>query len=744
MCGWNLHSKGHIADEFQTTGDTRIYIIDVIAAGTIANGDWPVMEVYVDSLMIGNVAVSDKQLQTYQFFAELAEGTHVIKIAFNNDFFQPEIGVDRNLIVNQVVIHDGGMPLSVPGNINALDISVKSRGEEKTGQEAWNLYSNGFLGHTVAVTHPGQYEIVVTASGKIVKDEPPFMAVKLNGMAVDTVEVASREPAKYRFPVSLDRGLHFVQMEFLNDLFKKQKGLDRNLILHGLAVEPVVVPLPNITVSTSVLDFGDVPMDSGKTLTMLIGNSGTMDLVLSSIELQNDSPNSFSADFGSFPVTIQAGENYALAVYFKPDTIGIAQGTLLIHSNDPDNATMTIQLKGTGVQPHTGSHETTESIAADFTVDKTFGTVPLTVKFTNLSKGYQKCLWDFGDGTTSTEDNPVHTYQKTDQAKYTVTLTVTGTAGEAKKTRVDLIVLQLPPQVVNTVPDTAILEDSRAVVICPDLTQIFRDLNGDSLVYNAASNNPAVRPIIESNALKVTVEENYWGEAQIYVQASDGYFSTADTFTVKIAAVNDPPGAFTRLSPKDGSTLKSTKIDFRWSTSEDVDGDAVTYLIRLWTETIDTTFSVGDTLFSINLKTLAAQLPYGKTIFWSVKATDGSLITEATNGEGQFKLEAVTSVTESDGGVPNKYVLYQNYPNPFNPETTIRFDLPEHAQVKLEIYDARGVFVRRLLSKLMPAGTHSIVWDGKDATGKNVSSGLYFVKLSTGQYVLTRQMILMK
>ena len=93
---------------------------------------------------------------------------------------------------------------------------------------------------------------------------------------------------------------------------------------------------------------------------------------------------------------------------------------------------------------------------------------------------------------------------------------------------------------------------------------------------------------------------------------------------------------------------------------------------------------------------------------------------------------------------PDTYVLLHNYPNPFNPSTHIRFVLPENSDVSLKVYDALGREIRTLLNERKRAGRHSVVWDGKDTTGRQVTNGLYFFRLQTGQYVKVCKGILLK
>jgi hypothetical protein len=88
--------------------------------------------------------------------------------------------------------------------------------------------------------------------------------------------------------------------------------------------------------------------------------------------------------------------------------------------------------------------------------------------------------------------------------------------------------------------------------------------------------------------------------------------------------------------------------------------------------------------------------------------------------------------------------LFQNYPNPFNPVTSIKYDLAETSQVRMNIYNVRGQLVKTLLNQEMLAGTHSVIWDGKDGQGRSVSSGVYFYRMSLPNKVLTNKMLLLK
>lgn len=101
-------------------------------------------------------------------------------------------------------------------------------------------------------------------------------------------------------------------------------------------------------------------------------------------------------------------------------------------------------------------------------------------------------------------------------------------------------------------------------------------------------------------------------------------------------------------------------------------------------------------------------------------------------------------VSNSDNTLSIPFTMEQNYPNPFNPNTTISFNLMQATHANLSIYNLKGQLVKTLLNAQATAGKHSILWDGKDASGKSVSSGLYYYRLKTDSQISSRKMLLMK
>ncbi len=106
----------------------------------------------------------------------------------------------------------------------------------------------------------------------------------------------------------------------------------------------------------------------------------------------------------------------------------------------------------------------------------------------------------------------------------------------------------------------------------------------------------------------------------------------------------------------------------------------------------------------------------------------------------------VSTVTGIDGKVtPHEFALHANVPNPFNPVTTIAYDIPTAgADVNIAIYDAAGRLVRELVDEHRAAGRWSMQWNGEDARGQRVASGVYFYRMRAGSFVDTKKMVLLK
>lgn len=110
----------------------------------------------------------------------------------------------------------------------------------------------------------------------------------------------------------------------------------------------------------------------------------------------------------------------------------------------------------------------------------------------------------------------------------------------------------------------------------------------------------------------------------------------------------------------------------------------------------------------------------------------------------------ITDVRSPQAEIPTRFQLAQNYPNPFNPTTTIRYSLPEAAGVNLSIYNVLGQHVIELTNELQHAGAYNVLWDGRNMSGMQVASGVYFYRLEakpasgSAPFITMKKMMLVK
>lgn len=103
-----------------------------------------------------------------------------------------------------------------------------------------------------------------------------------------------------------------------------------------------------------------------------------------------------------------------------------------------------------------------------------------------------------------------------------------------------------------------------------------------------------------------------------------------------------------------------------------------------------------------------------------------------------------TSISFGAPIVPIEFTLSGNYPNPFNPSTTISYSLPQVSNVSLNIYNVKGQLVTRLVSESQPEGYYDVVWNGKNYAGKQVSSGIYYYRITACGKTINKKMLMLK
>ena len=357
-------------------------------------------------------------------------------------------------------------------------------------------------------------------------------------------------------------------------------------------------------------------------------------------------------------------------------------------------------------------------------------------------------------GTDSVVYTPDADWYGTDQFKFEA-------SDSSSRMNLGTAVIQVLP--VNDAPITDdISVDTFEDVVTP-IQLDFNDIDSNQLTitFSNPSNGSAS---LNSSYLEYTPNENYFGSDSLTYVVNDGEFdSNSSKVVINIEAVNDPSSDFTSNKQLTVNALSGKIYDlttnylmvnpnniedsltFSWNASEDIDGDNIKYkligydqisflTIDDWTEELSFSWKIGDIIaLTDTVNTFSG--------FWGVIASDGEFIVESDMG-----LTNTLSINGSDL-IPENINLSQNYPNPFKGSTIIPFDLPESRYVVINIIDVKGRKIRTLIDGNQSSGFNSVLWDGKNEDGDEVSSGVYFYQInvksnsSNKSYIKTKKLI---
>lgn len=202
------------------------------------------------------------------------------------------------------------------------------------------------------------------------------------------------------------------------------------------------------------------------------------------------------------------------------------------------------------------------------------------------------------------------------------------------------------------------------------------------------------------------------------------------------------PGSLARLTIKPAFALLASGQQIAF-TAEAVDtfSNVINDLRVFW----HTVGSIGTINKSTGVFKATTARGIGYVIAFAASGAN-SLITEGAFGDALAGVSGLAKIVVEQS-VPATHILSQNYPNPFNPETTISYELPEMARIRLNIYTLSGGVVRTLVhDELNQPGRYAIVWDGRDEAGRAVASGAYLYRLEAVDkgLVETKRMVLVR
>lgn len=375
---------------------------------------------------------------------------------------------------------------------------------------------------------------------------------------------------------------------------------------------------------------------------------------------------------------------------------------------------------------------------AAFTGTPTSGTAPLTVNFTDQSTNNPTSWnWDFGDGGSSTAQNPSYVYNNA--GTYTVTLTATNAYGSDDEVKVGYITVTAP----NTDPPVADFTASTTSGNAP-LTVSFTDLS---------TNNPT------------SWSWNFGDGGSSTAQNPAYEYANAGTYTVTLTATNaygsdvETKVDYITVNEVQQGTMHVHNIDvYQVAQGRNTLGRAVITIydnnnqpVANATVYATATGPVGGSFSGLTGSDGAVTFTTGKTKTvsseWCFEVTDvthasntydpsSNLVTYACESGWVYGEEAMVS---NNPVMPEQFGLGQNYPNPFNPTTEISFSLPGASTVTLEVFNVKGQRVEVLANGSYTAGNHTITWDAS-----SMPSGMYFYRLTTNSFVETKKMMLLK
>jgi hypothetical protein len=217
--------------------------------------------------------------------------------------------------------------------------------------------------------------------------------------------------------------------------------------------------------------------------------------------------------------------------------------------------------------------------------------------------------------------------------------------------------------------------------------------------------------------------------------------------------MNSEPTAPTLAFPPDGGeVLDQTPLLIVYN-ADDSEGDSLTYNFAVYSDSAGTI--VVDEMMGVTEETdstsweVTVPLTVGEEYWWKAQAYDGFEV-------GPFMpLASFTVATPHvsdgiyDGEARTVFFLGQNVPNPMRSSTMISYGVPGDAEsagrhATLSVYNLNGQLVRRLVDGGESPGTKRVIWDGRDAQGSAISSGVYFYRLTVGEDSATRRLVILK
>ena len=275
-------------------------------------------------------------------------------------------------------------------------------------------------------------------------------------------------------------------------------------------------------------------------------------------------------------------------------------------------------------------------------------------------------------------------------------------------------------------PEEESMKKSRFMAKKMDSGFLITDIENDSLIIEVNNNTRIAK-------FRATPNFNKDDIPVIFTAIDDSLASDSEKTVITIAPTNDTPVLAGEL-PNDFTIIVNETDSLKlWDYFEDIETPDSLLSFELNSEPSGLTFTYNESTGYL-LVTAGAEEGEFEAL---ITATDeGGL---SVNSSLSIIVNLSTSISDLEGGIPEKFSISQNYPNPFNPTTQIQYALPQASDVRLDVYNMIGQRVASLIDKRQTAGTHTATFDAS-----SLSSGVYIYRIVAGDFTQTKKMLLIK
>ena len=492
---------------------------------------------------------------------------------------------------------------------------------------------------------------------------------------------------------------------------------------------------PNIVVTPTLLEYGEVPIGNSVPLSITVTNDSTADLNVSSTELMGSWPQFYQIDSGAAPFTVAPGDTHMMTISFNPVEAGGREAFLQMMSNDEDTNPVNVALIGIGIAP---GPVFTKSIAAGWNL-LALPNAPLDPHYLSVfpnaspntlfhySGGYiAEDSLENGDGYwllfDAAEAAPIAGFDTTNIVIDLVAgwNLIGGISYDIAVTDIDDPLGLIIPGTLFGYANGYFTTDS---VLAGNGYWINSNGEGQITLDTILSKNNELSkewnslPDISQAPMLTIQDAGKSGQPQML------------RFNAKIDSASAISYQLPPLSP-------TGKLDARFENNASVISHDESD-IQIRTHHYPVTIEANDLPIAGNCEYVISEVLGGEVIVHHILKTGMPIIIQNPHIR-------TLRLTKSTHEIPTEFSLRQNYPNPFNPETIVRYHLPQPELVRLTIYNQIGQKVMELVNQRQPAGVYQMKWNGKDRHGFQVASGVYLYRIQAGGFSETRKMILLR